>query len=234
MTARMRAGGPRPTTGSTDPHSHVASIMPAEKANARLETFSDGVLAIAITLLVLEIKVPAADSIHSSAALRQALAANWSSWFAFGLSFMALFIAWTNHHRTLSMLDKTSPAFIYAHGLLLFTIAVYPFVTALLAEYMDTDYARLPVFAYCFTNMVHAGAWVLVHHTALRPRDLTKNDVFHERVKTVRGTILYTVYFNAAMCILSFWLPLVALILTAMAWIFYLSMGIVLSPLEDA
>src|SRR5947207_8352827 len=116
--------------------------MSAEKANARLETFCDGVLAIALTLLILEIKVPHWDSIHSSAELRHALAEHWTSWFAFGLSFLALFIAWTNHHRGLSMMNKTSPAFIYAHGFLLLTITVYPFVTSLLAEFMNTEYSK--------------------------------------------------------------------------------------------
>ncbi len=200
--------------------------------NQRLETFCDGVLAIAITLLILEIKVPPGTSIRSSAELMNTLANHWTSWFAFGLSFLALFIAWTNHQRTLSQLNKTSPPFIYAHGFLLLTIIVYPFVTSLLAEYMNTPYARFPVFAYCFTNMAHAAAWVLIHHTAIKPRDLTKNAVCFKRIKETRTTIIYTVIFNGAMCILAFWLPLVALSLTALAWIGYLFLGIKLTPLE--
>ncbi|MEZ5015165.1 MAG: TMEM175 family protein [Chitinophagales bacterium] len=201
--------------------------------NSRLETFTDGVLAIAITLLILEIKVPSRDQLHSVAELKNALAEHWTSWFAFGLSFLALFIGWTNHHRMMSMLNKTSPAFIYAHGFLLLTISVYPFVTSLLAEYMNTSYAAFPVFLYCLSNMIHAFAWVLVYHCILWPKDLTKNEVLQLRAGRLRTTILYTVVFNALMCVLAFFAPLIALILTAMAWIVYLILGIRLSPLEE-
>ena len=68
--------------------------MPEHNINARLETFCDGVIAIAITLLILEIKVPPAGSVHSIAELSHALKEQWTSRFAFMLSFGSILIAW--------------------------------------------------------------------------------------------------------------------------------------------
>jgi len=151
----------------------------------RLEPFCDGVFAIAITLLILEIKVPLKESIHSSSDLRHALVAHWPSWFAFLLSFISLFIAWVNHHHLFRQLNlnKTSNVFLYANGLLMLTIIVYPYVTSLLAEYLNTAYAKLPIFAYCLATTFHADAWVILCHAALHPLDLTKNEVCFKRIK---------------------------------------------------
>lgn len=203
--------------------------------NARLETFCDGIFAIAITLLVLEIKVPPINSIHSYLDLRNELLAQWPSWFAFLLSFIALFIAWTNHHRFMTQLNraKSSNAFLYIHALFILTICVYPFTTALLAEYLDTPFSSFPVFIYCFVNMIHAGSWVLLHHFTLHPVNLAKDEKTTKYISKTGKSIIYTVIFNATMCVLAFWLPMVAVTLTALAWIVYLVMGIVLSPITE-
>lgn len=202
--------------------------------NERLEMFCDGVFAIAITLLVIEIKVPSIDAIHSSAALREHLGADWPSWFAFLLSFLSLFIAWINHNRLMKMLDtkKTSSAFYYAHGLFILTVIVYPFTTSLLAEYLNTAFLSFPVFIYCLVNMTHAASWVLLFHGALHPVNLAKDAGRAKYLVATKRSVLLTVLFNALMCGLAFWLPMVAVILTALAWIVYLVIGIVLNPIK--
>ena len=73
--------------------------MQETKETARLEAFSDGVFAIAITLLILEIKAPPAPSVHSIHEL-------WPSYFAFIYSFGAILIMWLNHHRAFSIIKK--------------------------------------------------------------------------------------------------------------------------------
>lgn len=204
--------------------------------NERLETFCDGIFAIAITLLILEIKVPPIKSIHSTAELGVQLLEDWPSWLAFLLSFISMFIAWTNHHHFIRQLDheKTSNMFMYAHGLFILTICIYPFTTSLLAEYLNTPYVKFPVFVYCFMNMIHAASWVLLCHTALHPINLAKNEVKRKEIIATRRSIFYTVLFNMGMCILSLWLPIIAVSLTALAWLAYLVMGIVLTPVTEA
>ncbi|MBP7240307.1 MAG: DUF1211 domain-containing protein, partial [Saprospiraceae bacterium] len=78
---------------------------------SRLEAFCDGVFAIAITLLILEIKVPGLEAINSTHTLAHALWEEWPSWFAFLLSFGTILIAWSNHHGALKLINKSSSIF---------------------------------------------------------------------------------------------------------------------------
>jgi|SRR5665647_1004121 uncharacterized membrane protein len=203
--------------------------------NKRLETFCDGIFAIAITLLILEIKVPSIVSIHSSADLKHRLLFDWPSWFAFLLSFISMFIAWVNHHHFMKQIspEKTSNSFMYAHGLFVLTLIVYPFTTSLLAEYLNTPYLKFPVFIYCLMNTVHAASWVLICHSALRPVNLGENEAKTKYIAGLRKNISFTVIFNIAMCALAFWFPIIAVSLTALAWLIYLIMGITLSPINN-
>ena len=129
------------------------------KENARIEAFSDGVFAIAITLLVLELKVPPVGSIHSMRDLWYGLYHLWPSYFAFTLSFGILLVSWVNHHYLFNILNNSSRLFLYANGFLLFTITFMPFPTALLAQYISTDYAKPAIAFYCFGGVINSIGW---------------------------------------------------------------------------
>ncbi len=120
--------------------------------NSRLETFCDGIYAIAITLLILEIKAPEIGNIHSAQELKHDLLLQWPSWFAFLLTFLTLFISWVNHLHMIALLNKTSNTFIYANGFLMLTVVVFPFSTMLLGRYINTEFSTLPVVLYCFNT----------------------------------------------------------------------------------
>src|SRR5947207_11469063 len=109
--------------------------------NTRLEAFCDGVFAIALTLLILDIKIPSAEGIGTTRELWLALRHLGPSVFAFVLSFVIILISWVNHHRFFRLLNKSSAPFVYANGFLLLTIVFMPFPTALLGEYLLTDHA---------------------------------------------------------------------------------------------
>jgi uncharacterized membrane protein len=100
----------------------------------RIEAFSDGVFAIAITLLILEIKVP--RDLAPSTTLAQALAHQWPSYLAFVTSFFTILIMWVNHHRLFTHIGRCDDRLLFYNGLLLLGIAVLPFPTALVAEYL--------------------------------------------------------------------------------------------------
>src|SRR4029078_6605691 len=108
--------------------------MAEARETARIEAFSDGVFAIAITLLLLEIKVP--QHAETPAVLWKELWRLWPSYFAFIFSFGTILIAWVNHHTVFNEIDKNSNVFIYANGFFLLVISFIPFPTALLAEYI--------------------------------------------------------------------------------------------------
>jgi uncharacterized membrane protein len=100
---------------------------------ARIEAFSDGVFAIAITLLILEIRVPPQTQ---DGLLRDALRDLWPSYVAFLASFMTIGVMWLNHHRLFSFITKRDDGLIVLNLLLLLGITWLPFPTALLAEHL--------------------------------------------------------------------------------------------------
>jgi len=196
------------------------------KENARIEAFSDGVFAIAITLLILEIKVPPHETIHSVNDLWNGLIQLWPSYFAFFLSFGIILVSWVNHHYLFNVLDKSSRPFLYANGFLLLTITFMPFPTALLAEYIGTDYMKPAVAFYCFGGVVNSIGWNLVIHTVFKPQLLLHHniniDVLDSTKRSVRlGFIVY-----AVSTVMAFWFPVAALTINLLLWIVWITLSI--------
>ena len=126
-----------------------AGAQRARREKRRLEAFSDGVFAIAVTLLVLEIKVPVLADLPSGS-LGVALLRQWPSYFAYLLSFSVILIMWVNHHVLLDLVREVDHGFLYLNGLLLMVITLLPFPTALLAQYgEDPKNGHLAAAVYC-------------------------------------------------------------------------------------
>ncbi len=94
----------------------------------RLESFSDGVIAVAITLLVLGITVPVPES-HAHQSLAYALGQEWPDYVAYVVSFVTIGIIWINHHAMLSRLVTADHPILILNLLLLMSIGVLPFAT---------------------------------------------------------------------------------------------------------
>jgi len=117
-----------------------------ERDTSRLEAFSDGVFAIAITLLVLNIRIP------DTANLGQALRGQWASYLAYLLSFLTILNLWVNHHNIFKYIARSDHWFLFLNGFLLLGVCVLPFPTALLARYFTTDpFTSTLVYAGVFT-----------------------------------------------------------------------------------
>src|SRR5260221_3135555 len=136
--------------------------MTEANANARLEAFCNGVFAIALTLLIIDIKIPASETINTTNDFWLALKHLLPSIFAFLLSFVIIFITWVNHHAVLKLVNRSSPFFIYANGFLLLTVVFIPFPAALLGEHLFTDYAAPAVVLYSAVNGLQAIARILL------------------------------------------------------------------------
>jgi uncharacterized membrane protein len=117
----------------------------AEKETGRIEAFSDGVFAIAITLLVLDIRVPPAHETHD---LLDALGDRWPNLLAFFASFLFILVMWINHHRVFTLIRRTDNTLLIFNGLLLMGISLVPFTTALVAEYLRHDEETIAVMIY--------------------------------------------------------------------------------------
>ena len=124
----------------------------------RLEAFSDGVLAIIITIMVLELEVPGGD--HWSD-----LGDSTTSLVTYVLSFVYIGIYWSNHHHLLQLCDRVNGGVLWANLHLLFWLSLYPFTT----KWMDvTDVAQVPVFVYGVNLLAAALAYVLLQQKIIR------------------------------------------------------------------
>lgn len=193
---------------------------------ARLETFSDGVFAIAMTLLILEIKVPLTETISSSHTLADALKEQWPSWFAFLLSFGTILIAWSNHHGALKHVNKSSALFNFTNGFFLFTIVVLPYPTSLLAEYVNTEFVNTAVMFYCSAIVIQNIAWTLLFHSMLKPKDLSKNNAARLVIEKTRIHCIYGFVVYLIINTLAFWFPMIALLLIAVLFVIWIIYGI--------
>jgi len=121
-------------------------------STARLETFADGVFAIAATLLVLNIEVPELG--HKS--LAHELAKLWPAYVGYAVSFLTIGIIWVNHHTVLRQLRGIDRTFLFINVFFLLCIAFIPFPTRLLATYVRTDDGKAAALAYGVTLTITA------------------------------------------------------------------------------
>jgi uncharacterized membrane protein len=178
----------------------VSPVAFERDKTVRIEAFSDGVFAIAITLLVLGITVPRAHDLDAGGSLGLTLARMWPHYLAFVTSFITILANWVNHHRIFSFIQRTDHPFLYWNGLLLLFITFMPFPTALLAEYLLHSEAGVAgaVFAATYVGIAFAfkGMW---HHAAKGGRLLAKNvDAKEIRQITLQyryGPLLYLAAF---------------------------------------
>ena len=118
----------------------------------RLEAFSDGVLAIIITIMVLELKVPHDASLA-------ALEALWPVFFSYILSFVYVGIYWNNHHHMMHVTERVSGSVLWANLHLLFWLSLLPFSTGWMGE---NHFARWPTMAYGANLLLCAAAYFLL------------------------------------------------------------------------
>lgn len=124
------------------------------KNTGRVEAFSDGVFAIAITLLVLEIKVPLPEDLKKEQiGLLDALGQQWPIYLAYVTSFLTVLIMWINHHNFMTLIKRTDHIFLMLNGLLLMGVSLVYFPTELLSKYIGHADERVAaaVFGGTFT-----------------------------------------------------------------------------------
>ena len=117
-------------------------VIEKPSTTRRLEAFSDNVFSIAITLLILEIKIPSADEVHGAGGLWPALAARWPNYIGYLMSFLVVGVMWTNHHAIFEYLRRINRKLIIANLFLLLGISFLPFPTAVLADHLSDESTR--------------------------------------------------------------------------------------------
>ncbi|MBS1659274.1 MAG: DUF1211 domain-containing protein [Bacteroidetes bacterium] len=199
-----------------------------ENPNTRLETFCDGVFAIALTLLIIDIKIPSTREITNTAEFWLALYSITPSILAFILSFAIILITWVNHHAALRLITKSAPSFIYANGFLLLTVVFLPFPTSLLGEYVFTDHAAPAVILYDAVLALQSLSWIFIITAAIK-NNLGKNEAALKTGLQNRrfGYFAFALYSFCA--VVAIWFPLAVAIFTLLTWAFWLIWGIIMN-----
>jgi TMEM175 potassium channel family protein len=194
------------------------SAQPAvDNDTARLEAFSDGVFAIAITLLILEIRLP------EGSGLTHRLGDLWPSYLAYVLSFVTIGIMWANHHAIFRLIGRASHGLIVANLLLLMTISFLPFPTHVLAVHLYTggQDERTAALFYSGTFIIIGIAFQVLWQTAGRNYRLIlpgRQSAADEITRSYRwGIPMYTVS-----TLVAIWKPLASVVLVGAIALFWL------------
>jgi uncharacterized membrane protein len=168
----------------------------------RLEAFSDGVFAIAATLLILDVRLPATGGVtHGFLHI-------WPSYAAYALAFITIGIMWINHHTVFGCIDRVDRTFLTINVIFLMVIAFVPFPTRVLAEHLLHD-AKPAAFAYGLTMVLMAAVYNLLWFYAAKGRRLIAADADQRTVTGISrafmpGVPIYAIATLSAL--LSSWL----------------------------
>ncbi len=173
-----------------------------EKDTNRLEAFSDGVFAVAITLLVLNIKIPGSDSPPNQLVgdndLLKTLVSEWPMFAAYVTSFTTIGIMWLNHHRIFVHIKRTNTMLILLNLLLLLIIVFIPVPTALLANYLGYPALHVASIIYSGTFFIMACCFNILwryasYHNRLLARDANPKFVAAIGQQYLFGPLLYLI-----------------------------------------
>ena len=178
-------------------------------SKTRLEAFSDAVIAILMTIMVLELKVP-----HG---------AGWSAlhplvpvFFAYVLSFVNLGIYWNNHHHMLSATDRVNGKILWANLHLLFWLSLFPFITAWMGE---NDFASVPTAAYGGVSLAAAIAYFILQTLIIADQG-SESKLASMLGNDLKGKISPVLYLaGILMVLLERWISLGLYVTVALIWL---------------
>lgn len=174
----------------------------------RLEAFSDGVFAIAVTLLVLDITVSA----HAGQHLLRSVADLWPSYLAYVVSFATIGAAWLGHNAITEYLERTDAAFVRLNLLLLLVVSFLPFPTRLLADYIGQDNPeRVAVTFYGISLLMATTLLMVLWRYAVRAH-LVRPDAADEEIQLLTERLTPGLAGYLVLIISGLFLPILAVI----------------------
>ncbi len=192
-----------------------------EKETGRLEAFSDGVFAVAITLLVLDIQAPPHGALPKDSDLFGELLKQWPIYLAFVTSFATIGIMWINHHRLFTHIRRSDNNLLLLNLLLLLVIVFIPFPTKLMAEYITEPDQRTAALIYCGTFLLMAICFNLVWRYASYKNRLLDPKANTREVRAITGQYNLGPSFYIVSFVLAFFLPLVSIVLELALAVFF-------------
>ncbi len=193
----------------SEAYTHSMSSQAPHSETARLEAFSDGVFAIIITIMMLEIKVPHETSIHALLPLVPVL-------LSYILSFIYVAIYWNNHHHLLHAADGIAGGVMWANMHLLFWLSLVPFGTQWIGE---NHHEAVPAAVYGFILLMAACAYFILQQTIIR------NEGQHSAIARAigrdrKGRVSIVLYFlSIGAAFLQPWISYGLFVIVALMWI---------------
>ena len=176
---------------------------------SRLEAFSDGVIAILITIMVLELRVPHGEDL---AALRPLEAV----FLAYVLSFVNLGIYWNNHHHMLSAVERVNGKILWANLHLLFWLSLFPFITGWMGE---SHFAPLPTSSYGLVSLSAAVAYYILQ-TVIVAEQGPRSRLAAAVGRDVKGKISPVLYLAAVpLAFVERWIAVALYVIVALLWL---------------
>lgn len=202
-------------------HFTKSSELELQKETVRIETFSDGVFCIAVTLLSIEIGVEIHGGL-SNAGLRENLLAKWPICLAFLISFINVLLAWMGHHGLFKLLRKTDNSIMITNGLLLMLVALVPFPTKTLGLYLNSDALKTATIFYTGYFVLISLAFRLLWFAAARNKNLLVHSITVTQIKQITRNENIGLIVNTGIFLIAFINPWFALILSFGMWVYWI------------
>jgi uncharacterized membrane protein len=185
---------------------------------ARLETFADGIFAIAATLLIIDVGLP--EELGDS--LGRELLDIWPQYAAYAISFLTIAIIWVNHHTVLGQIAVVDRTFLFLNVGLLLAIAFIPFPTRILAEHVRTDDGRAAALLYGVTMLAMSISFLAVWLYAAVGRRLIRPDADARTVSGITRSFVPGVPIYAISTLVAFVSPETSAALFGLIAVFYM------------
>jgi uncharacterized membrane protein len=187
-------------------------------SRGRLETFADGVFAIAATLLILNVDSQVSGSGHR---LGHELLHVWPSYVAYAVSFLTIGIIWVNHHTVMGQIGRVDRSFLFQNVAFLMCVAFIPFPTRLVADHVRDQGATVAALAYGVTLTVTAVLFSVLWFYAIRGERLLRSDADPQIVSGISRSYLPGPWLYLAATLLAFASPTISVLLFGTIALFY-------------
>jgi uncharacterized membrane protein len=187
-------------------------------STGRLETFADGVFAIAATLLILNVDTAIPEGAGD---LGHQLLEAWPAYVGYAVSFLTIGIIWVNHHTVMSLVERADRRFLFVTVMFLMCVAFIPFPTRLLAEHLREDGARAAALLYGITLTATAVMFSVLWFSAAIGRRLLRPDADPRTVSGITRSYLPGPWIYLGATLVALASPIASAILYAAIALFY-------------
>jgi len=189
------------------------SVERTERETGRVEAFSDAVFAIAITLLVLDLRLPSGPPDPTNQQLLDELTQPWPHYLAFVTSFAWIGAIWINHHRIFTLIRRIDGALLLLNLLLLFGVTLLPFPTSVLADHLGHQGEQVAALLYAGLNMVIGICLYLLWHHASRGNRLLAPNADPGKVRSLTRQFRFGPLYYLVVLAVAFFSPLLSVVM---------------------